>query len=441
MNHVQVDLLESVTHLLDYAKKGNVDGFEISAQTESGFAATARMGALENLEHHREMRVTISVYKEQRSASVSASDVSLAMLQQSFDKACSIAQYTQVDIYSGLADAAFMAYDYPDLSLAYPWDITPERAIEWAINCDHSARQRDSRITQVDEAVVTTTSAHYVYANSHGFIGHYPSTAHSLSLSLVAQQNKQMERDYDYCQRRNAAELLSPERVAAKAADRVLQRLGARKITTRRCPVIFESRVAKSLVGHFIQAISGARLYRKTSFLVDALGKKVFPEFININQKPHLIAGAGSMPFDHQGVKTKDLHYIRDGKLEQYVLGHYSAKKLGLTTTGNAGGVFNLFVDHSDKDLNAWCREIGEGLLVTELLGQGVNLLSGDYSRGAAGFWVAHGEIQHPVHEVTIAANLKDMFADLLGVANDVDPHSNIVTGSIAVADMMVAGY
>lgn len=440
MPHAQPDLVEKIQQFLCFVKKQPVDAFEIVASVQSGFTATARMGDAENLEHHREVGASVFVYHNARTGSASASDLSLSALQQTFEKARSIAQFTEPDTFNGLADRDLMAYGYPDLALSHSWNITPKVALEKALLIDEAARAADSRITQVEEAVVSTADSYYFYANSHGFIGHYGTTQHGISVSVVAKQQDSMERDFDYCYSCNAADLKPLDAIAHKAVNNAVRRLNATKITTRRCPVIFERRVARSLLGHLITAISGGHLYRKTSFLVDALGKKLLPDFITIGQKPHLLSGYGSAPFDQQGVKTRDLNYIEQGVLTNYVLSNYSAKKLGMVTTGNAGGVFNLFINHSNKKFVDLCKDMGTGLLVTELIGQGVNIMTGDYSRGASGFWVENGEIQYPVHEITIAGNLRDMFSGIVAVGNDVEPLSNIVTGSIAIDQMTVAG-
>ncbi len=434
------NLLEKVCDFLSYARKQSIDAFEITAFIQSGFTATARMGDTENLEHHREMGFSVSVYHEQRSGSAAASDLSLSALRQTFDKACAIARYTGVDIYSGLADAELMADDYPDLALYHPCEVTPEKALQLALVGDQLARASDSRVTQIDEVSFSSRMFHKVYTNSHGFMGDYSATMHGQSVSVVAEESDSMERDYDYVYSRNAKDLQAMSVTAKTAVKKAVSRLGSRKIPTCRCPVIFESRVAKSLLGHFVAAISGGQIYRKTSFLVDSLGQQLFPEFITLSQQPHLLSGYGSVPFDQQGVATRPLNYVDQGFLRDYVLGSYSAKKLGMTSTGNAGGVFNLSVTHGDQDLAGLCRQIGKGLLVTELMGQGVNLMTGDYSRGAAGFWVEGGEIQYPVHEITIAGNLRDMFANVVAIGNDVNPGSNIVTGSMVLDEMVVAG-
>jgi len=440
MDRVQNELCNRIQDLLTKAKNLPIDAIEIEGIVESGFLATARMGAAENLEHHREQTISITVYKDKCTGHASASDLSTQALQHVLDKAISIAQFSEPDPLSGLAPQELMAFDYPNLELSHPWHISPKKALDLSIACDTYARTLDNRITQTEDASVATTTHFKVYANSNGFIGFYPTTMHSMSISLIAEANGQMERDYYYSSVRVPKNLESYEEIAKIAARKTLERLNSRKIDTRRCPIIFTPRVAKSLLSHFVSAITGSNLYRRKSFLYDCLGQKIFPDFINIYQRPHIKAGYGSAPFDNQGVKTRDINYITDGLLTSYALGDYSAKKLNLQTTGNAGGVFNLFISHGEKDLAALCREIGTGLVVTELLGQGVNLLSGEYSRGAFGFWVEHGEIQFPVHEITIASNLKDMFSNIIAVGNDIENPTNITTGSIVISEMMIAG-
>lgn len=432
-------LLQQVQNLVLAAKKCNLDGFEIEATVDKGFNASGRQGAVETLEHHREKSIQLSVYKDQKTGSAATSDLSDAALSQILQKACTIAKYTEADPFAGLAEKELLAFDYPDLALDYPWDISPPEAIELALRCDEAARSYDKKITQTEQASVITNAHYKVYANSDDFVGNYASSMHGISISVVAQSNGSMERDFDYFYARDARQLKKPEDIAVIAAQKAIARLEARKVNTQKCPVIFEARAAKSLIGHCIAAISGGNLYRKSSFLLDCLDKKIFPEFITISQHPHILGGYGSTPFDEQGVATKEISFIEQGILKNYVLGCYSARKLGLVTTGNAGGVFNLGISTGNKSLAMLCREMGTGLLVTELMGQGINLVTGDYSRGASGFWVENGEIVHPVHETTIAANLGDMFANLVAVGNDVDARGNVQTGSILLDAMMIA--
>ncbi len=433
-------LRQQAEDILEQVKKRGIDQAEISASSEVGFSVSARMGDVEKLEHHQEKDLTLTVYHDQRTGSASTSDFSEAAVKALIDKACVIAQYTDQDPCSGLADAALMASDYQDPQLYYHWDITPDQAIKMAIDCETLARKQDARIKQTEEATVSTYDGLEVYANSHGFTGSYLSSFHQINCSLVAEENKVMQRDYEYTCARDPSNLQAIDWVAKQAAENTVKRLGARQISTRNCPVIFSPKLSKGLLGRFISAISGGSLYRKSSFLVDHLGKTIFPEHVSIYQRPHILGGYGSTPFDNQGVKTSDLDYIKEGVLTNYVLGSYSARKLGMETTGNAGGVFNLFVSHSDHSLSDLFKEMGQGLFVTELLGQGVNLLTGVYSRGAAGFWIENGEVQFPVNEVTIASNLKDMFANIVAIGNDVDKRTNLHTGSIWIDNMTVAG-
>jgi len=333
-----------------------------------------------------------------------------------------------------------LAKNYPDCDLYHPWDISPADAIQLAMTCEKKAVAADARIINSEGASVSTTISNGVYANTLGFVGHYLLSEHALSCSVVARDQDQMQRDDEYTIARNAKDLTSVDEIAKRAAEKTVMRLGARRIKTQSCPVIFNAPIAKSLLGAFVQAISGGSLYRQSSFLLNAMGKQIFPSFVNVNQQPHLLSAMGSRPFDHDGVATVDQHYIEEGVLSRYVLSSYSARKLGLKTTGNAGGVFNLSIQHADVTLHELMQEMGTGLLVTELMGQGTNIVTGDYSRGAAGFWIEQGKIQFPVEEITIAGNLKNMFAGIVSIANDVDMRSAIRTGSILIDRMMIAG-
>jgi PmbA protein len=436
----QLQLQDNIRRLLDQAKKLGADQAEVVASIESGYAVNARMGDVETLEHHQEKNLQITVYQDQRTGSASTSDLSVDALMAALTKACAIARYTEQDACAGLADAALMATHYPDLHLSHVWHLAPKQAIEMAIQCDNLARAQDKRIKNSDGASISTYAAYDIYANSHGFIGSFTSSEHAISCSVIAETKNEMQRDYEYTIARDAKKLQSLEWVAQQAASNSIKRLGARKIHTQQCPIIFHSKVAKSLLGNFVAAISGYNLYRHTSFLCNHLNKTIFPQHINIYQDPHLLGEMGSAPFDDEGVATKKIDYIKNGILQNYILGSYSARKLGLQTTGNAGGVFNLFINHGDKDLTQLCKTMGTGLLVTELIGQGVNLMTGDYSRGAFGFWIENGEIQYPVEEITIAGNLRDMFQGIQLIGNDVDNRGNIKTGSILLDRMTVAG-
>jgi PmbA protein len=417
-----------------------LDATEVAFSQSIGFAVTVRNKEIETLEHHRNKGFTITVYRNHKTGTASSSDISLDSVRSCLDKACAIADYTEQDLFLGLADPELMAYDYPNLELFHPWNISPAEAIQIGMECEAIALEQDPRIKQSEGASVSTVNHFHLYANSHAFTGYFPSSEHSISCSLVAEAEGQMESDYEYTVARNAKDLMDVAFVAKKSAEKTVGRLGARQIKTQKCPVIFKSNVAKGLLQSFVSAISGGNIYRRTSFLNDALHQRIFPEFIEIYQEPHLLNGMGSSPFDAEGVKTWDCHYVKKGELVSYVLGSYSARKLGLKTTGNAGGVCNLKIASHLISLDEMIKQMGKGLLVTDLMGQGVNILTGNYSRGASGFWVEHGEIQYPVHEITIAGNLKEMFANILAVGNDVDRRGTIHTGSILIESMMVAG-
>ena len=436
----QAELDASVHQLISLVKQAPVDAYEITAKTEEGFDVSVRRGDLENLEHHRSQSISLTVYQDQRSSTVSLSDFSSAALKEALRKVCSLVRYAEADPFAGLADKALMAYQYPDLQLYHPWAISPDEAADMAIAAEQASLDYDARISQVEEAGVHSGSYYRVYANSHDFIGSYAGSFHGLHVSVIASEQGQMERDHEACYSRSALHLDSPVEMGQRAAKRAISRLGAKKITTRRCPVIFERRVASSLIRHLLSAISGRNQYQHHSFLLNSLDEQVFPDFIQMNQHPHLLGAYGSQPFDAEGVLTQDLDFVRDGCIVNYVLASYSARKLGMQSTGNASGVYNLRVSHSDHDLASLCRLIGTGLLVTELMGQGVQILTGHYSRGAAGFWVENGVIQYPVHEITISGQLKEMYANIIAVGNDFEYRSNIVTGSIAISEMVVAG-
>lgn len=439
MKH-QAEIEAKVHELISYAKTSPVDAFEIMAKLEDGFDVTARAGHVENVEHHCSQSISLTVYQETRSSTVSTSDFSSHALEEALTKACSLVRYAEPDPFAGLADKSELAFQYPDLQLYHPWPVTPTDAVQLAVACEEAAQSFDSRISQVEESSVHTGSYYRVYANSENFFGGYPGSFHGLQVSVIASERGQMERDYASCYSRSPIELDSPVELGRLAAKRAIDRLGARKIATQRCPVIFERRVAASLLRHFISAISGRNQYQHHSFLLDSLGQSIFPSFVNIYQRPHLLSGYGSQPFDSEGVNTRDIDFVVDGVVQSYVLASYSARKLGMRTTGNASGVYNLFLTTGAEDLAALCAQVGTGLLVTELMGQGVHILTGNYSRGAAGFWIEDGIIQYPVHEITISGNLKEMFANIIGIANDIEHRSNLLTGSIAIADMVVAG-
>jgi PmbA protein len=433
--------LESlVATALDEAGDLGADQAEAGASLGTGMSVMVRCGEVETIEHQRDRSFAVTVYFEKRKGHASTSDLSVAAIHNTVKKACSIAGYTADDECAGLADADQMASAIPDLSLDHEWDLSPEDAIALATECEQHGMSCDQRIDNSDGSTVHTGRALKVYGNTHGFRGGFPSSSHSLSCVLVAKDGERMERDYWYTSARDPAELETAISVGQRAAERTVSRLGSRKITTRTAPVLFPAELARGLFGHFVAAIRGASQYRKSTFLLDAAGSEVFPAFINISERPHIPGAAASAPFDSEGVATRDRELVRDGVLESYVLGSYSARKLGLQTTGNAGGIHNLVVSHGEKSFEDLVAELNTGLIVNELMGQGVNGVTGDYSRGVSGFWVENGEIAYPVTELTIAGNLKSMFQDIVAVSSDVDLRGGIRTGSLLIGEMTIAG-
>ncbi len=413
---------------------------EVGLSVSSGFSVTVRLNDIETLEHYRDQSLAVTVYKGQAKGSASTSDLNDASVRDVVASACSIAGFTAKDDCAGLADPDLMAKDIPDLQLYHPWQVTVEEAIDLAKTCESAARDSDKRIINSEGASVTTYGGASIYANSHGFLGGYGGTRHSMSCSVIAGDEKQMQRDYWYSSARQHSTLQSADSIGLQAAERALQRLDARKLETCQAPVVFSPEMARSLLGSFIGAIRGGALYRQASFLLDYKGKAVFPDFITITEKPHLLSALGSAPFDTEGVSTHERDIVQRGVLQDYVLDSYSARKLGMQTTANAGGVRNLHITQGDQSQAELLQTMGKGLLVTEMMGQGVNNVTGDYSRGASGFWVENGEIQYPVEEITVAGNLKDMFMGIQAIANDVDTRSNIITGSILIDNMTIAG-
>ena len=433
-------LEQLVSDLLAEAKQQGATAAEAGVSSDAGLSLTVRMGDVETIEHTRDNGLGITVYFGQSKGSASTSDLSPEAVRDTVKAACNIAKYTTADDCAGLADAELMAKDLPDLDLYHPWDINTDTAIELCKQCEDAARNLDSRITNSEGASLNTHAGLHIYGNSHGFVGGYPTSRHSLSCSVISQEADAMQRDYWYTTGRAAADLDTAESVGQKAAQRAVSRLGGRQISTRSAPILFQSDVATSLLRSFTGAIRGAALYRKSSFLLDHLDKKVFPDFVHIHENPLLPKGLGSAAFDGEGVTTKAKDLASDGILKSYILGSYSARKLGMKTTGNAGGVRNLAIDPGDLDLDGLLKKMDTGLLVTEMMGHGVNMVTGDYSRGASGFWVEQGEIQYPVEEITIAGNLKQMFQQLLAVGNDEEYRGNIRTGSWLLENMTIAG-
>jgi len=429
-----------VHNLLDEARTQGASAAEAAVSMGSGLNVTVRMGEVETVEYNRDKGLGVTVYFGQRKGSASTTDFEPAAVKETVAAACAIAKYTAEDDCSGLADANLMARDIPDLDLFFPWNIDADQAIVLARSCEDAARAVDERITNSEGATVSSQQGARVYANSHGFVGAYPTTRHSVSCCVIGQDGEVMQRDYWYSSARDAGDMQDAAAIGTMAAQRTLRRLNGRRLTTRQAPVIFEADVAGSVLGSFVSAIRGGNLYRKSTFLLDSLGTQVFPAWLSLREDPYIRKGLASAPFDNEGVATHAHDLVRDGVVKSYVLDSYAARKLGMQTTGNAGGTHNLIVSHGEQDLNALLRQMDTGLLVTELLGHGVNLTNGDYSRGASGFWVERGEIQYPVEEITIAGNLKTMFQNIVAIANDVDLRKNLRTGSLLIERMTIAG-
>jgi PmbA protein len=425
---------------LDAARAQGVSAAEAAAQLSQGLSVTVRLGEVETLEQTRDKGLSVTVYFGHRTGTASTTDLSLVAVRDTVRAACAIARHTAEDDCAGLADPDKLARDVPDLDLLHPWNPGVEVAIQYARDCEAAALALDSRIQNSEGGSLATYEGVEVYANTLGFVGTLAGTRHNLSAAVIAQAQGGMQRDYWYTVSRRPDALESPAAVGAQAGRRVLARLGSRKLSTRRTPVVYEAPVAASLLSHFIGAIRGESLYRGASFLLDQLGQPVFPAFVHIHEQPHLRGSLGAAPFDHEGVATAARDIVRGGVLQGYVLDSYSARKLKMQTTANAGGVHNLTIDPGNLGLAELLEQMGTGLLVTELIGFGVNTVTGDYSRGAAGFWVENGEIAYPVEEITIAGNLRNMYRGFVAVGNDVDLRGNIRTGSILIDNVTVAG-
>jgi PmbA protein len=436
----QQELQQRVEDLLQEAKRQGASAAEAAVSSDAGLSISVRLGEVETIEHTRDNGLGVTVYFGQRKGSASTSDLSPQAIRETVEAACNFARYTSEDPCSGLADEGLMARELPDLDLYHPWGVSVEDAIEQAIRCETAARDCDPRIINSEGASLNTHDGLQVYGNTHGFIGGYPASRHSLSCSVVAKEDESMQRDYWYTLARRGDRLESAESVGRHTAERTLARLKARRLPTQQAPVLFQADVAVGLLRSFIGAIRGSSLYRKASFLLDHLGKPVFPEWVEIHEEPLLSGGLASAAYDSEGVATRHQSFIQDGVLQGYVLDSYAARKLGMQTSGNAGGVRNLRVNSGKLDRNGLLKTLDKGLLVTELMGQGVNMVTGDYSRGAAGFWVENGEIQFPVEEITIAGNMRDMFLGLREIGTDVETRTSVQTGSWLIERMTIAG-
>jgi PmbA protein len=433
-------LREIAADVLAQARARGASAADTELTESIGQSVTVRQGEVETIEYTRDKGLAVSVYIGQQRGHASTSDLTPQAVRDTVDKALTIAKFTAADDCAGLADEDLLARDFSDLQLHHPWDLSVERAIEMAQACEAAAFAVDKRITNSEGASVGTHASHFIYANSLGFMAGYPSSRHSISCAVIGGKDDDMQRDDWYTSSRDPATLERPELVGAIAGRRTLRRLGARKIATTQVPVVFEAPLATGLLGSFVSAASGGSLYRKSSFLVDALGKQIFSPGITIAERPHLLGGLASTNFDEEGVATRDRDLVAAGVLQGYFLGSYSARKLGMRSTGNAGGNHNLILQPGERDLDGLLAQMGRGLLVTELLGMGVNMVTGDYSRGAAGFWVENGKIAYPVQEITIASNLKDMFLGIQAVGSDVLVRGSRSSGSVLIERMTIAG-
>lgn len=413
---------------------------EASLSYSRGFSVSVRNGEVESLEFQRDRSLGVTVYVGKRRGNASTGDLSDRGLRECVAAAQTIARVTEEDPCSGLADAELMAREFPDLDLDHPWDLSPQAAIEHARACEAAAMGFDPRIQSSEGAGISTQRGISAYANSHGFCAGRTGTQHSLSCAVIASQGEGMQRDGWWDGGRNPARLETPEAIGRRSGERCVARLGARGLSTRRAPVLFVPEVARSLFGHFTGAISGAALYRKASFLLDKLDQPVFSPRVRLEQQPHLAQAAASSAFDQEGVATRQRVLVDDGVLRGWLLGSYAARKLSLQSTGNAGGTFNLLVRPGERSYQELIADMGDGLVVTELMGQGANGVTGDYSRGAAGFLVENGQITTPVEGVTIAGNLLDMYRDIQALGKDVDTRSGIRCGSVLIGQMTIAG-
>ncbi|EUD05402.1 MULTISPECIES: metalloprotease PmbA [Providencia] len=432
-------LEQAVAHALEFAKS-RCDGAEVAVNKSTGISVSTRQGDVENVEFNSDGALGITVYHKQRKGSASSTDLSAEAIERTVQAAIDIANYTSEDPCAGPAEESLLAFDAPDLNLFQATELSPEEAIKLASIAEMTALNADSRIVNTEGG---SFNGHYgirVFGNSLGLLKSYSSSRYSMSSCVIAEQNGEMERDYAYTIARSMQALKSPEWVGQECARRTLSRLSPRKLPTMKAPVIFASEVATGLFGHLVGAISGSSIYRKSSFLMDSLGKQILPTWLTINEQPHLMGGLASSPFDSEGVRTTERNIVENGVLQTWLMTSYSARKLGLQSTGHAGGIHNWRIEGQGLSFDALLKQMGTGLVVTELMGQGVSGITGDYSRGASGFWVENGEIQYPVSEITIAGNLKDMWMNMVTIADDIETRSNIQCGSVLIPEMSIAG-
>lgn len=426
--------------VLELARKGGATASEVEVSEGFGQSVNVRKGEVETIEFNKDKGIGVTVYLGQRRGHASTSDFSGDALGRTVEKALAIARYTAEDDCAGLADADLLATAIPDLDLHYPWEITVDQAADLARACESAAMAVDRRISNSEGAGVSVQESQFVYANSLGFMGGYPTSRHSLSCSVIAEDNGGMQRDYWYTTARDARDMDSAESVGRRTGERTVRRLNARKLGTRQCPVLFEAPIATGLIASYVSAVSGGHLYRKSSFLLDSLGEQVFPAFVQIQERPFVKKGLASSPFDSEGVATRERDAVKDGVVQGYFLSTYGARKLGMKSTGNAGGNHNLIVPSTGESFDELLKKMGTGLLATELLGHGLNMVTGDYSRGVAGFWVENGELAYPVEEITVAGNLKDMFMAIQAIGTDIEVRGSRQVGSILIDRMMLAG-
>jgi len=431
---------DAVAEVLEHAKKLGATGAEAAMSSTSGLSVSTRMGEVETIVFNQDGGLGISVYVGNHKGSASTADLNPKTLRTVVEKAIDIAKFTSDDPHNGVADKELLEFAPLDLDLYHPWDVSPEQGIELCHSAEQAALNADERIVNSDGASFSSHQGLRVYGNSHGLIAGYPRTRHSISTMVIGKDGEQMQRDSAYTVSREQSGLKDAAAVGLEAATETLAKLNSQKLGTMKVPVIFRADIANSLFGHLVSAIGGGALYRKSSFLMDSLGTKVFSDCVNIAERPHLLKGLASTPFDSEGVKTIDREIIQGGELQTYLLASYAARKMNMAPTGHAGGIHNWLVEQTHQDLAQLLNTMGTGLLVTELMGQGVNTVTGDYSRGAAGFWVENGEIQYPVSEITIAGKLQDMFKAIVGLGGDIERRGGIQTGSVLIEEMQVAG-
>lgn len=446
--HTQEQLQQIAQEMLHFAKEKGASDAAVEVNEGNGLSVTVRKGKVETIEQNKDKGIGVTVYlggeKSIRRGNASTSDFSPQSLRDTVEAAYNIARFTAEDDCAGLPEQDMLEMNPVDLKLFYPWTISAEEAVELAQRCEAAAFAVDKRVTNSEGASVYAQQSHFVAANTRGFIGGYPYSRHTVSVAPIAGKGANMQRDDWYSSMRDPGKLAPPEAIGRYAAERAMARLNARKLTTRKCPVLFEAPLAAGLLGAFVQAVSGGALYRKSTFLLDSLGKPVFAPHVQILEDPHVIGATGSAPFDEEGVKTSRRDVVKDGVVQGYFLSTYSARKLGMKTTGNAGGSHNLLMSstltQANDDFVAMLKKLDTGLLVTELMGQGINYVTGDYSRGASGYWVEKGVIQYPVEEITIAGNMQDMFRQIAAIGADTLVRGTKQTGSILIESMTVAG-